>query len=110
MELGIKFRPNKPRSLHLNGKVERSQQTDLHEFWATVDLADPKLDALLSEWKLLQLGSPSRALHGKSPIGRVLRIDTGNAALEKMSVLHTISHGSAFEIKSTPSIYALPRH
>ena len=27
MEYGIKFRPNKPASLHLNGKVERSQRT-----------------------------------------------------------------------------------
>ena len=29
MEYGIKFRPNKPGSPHLNGKVERSQKTDL---------------------------------------------------------------------------------
>lgn len=32
MEWGIKFRPNKPASPHLNGKVERSQKTDLAEF------------------------------------------------------------------------------
>jgi len=32
MSLGIKFRPNKPGSPHLNGKVERSQKTDLEEF------------------------------------------------------------------------------
>jgi len=37
-ELGIKFRPNKPASPHLNGKVERSQKTDKIEFYATVDL------------------------------------------------------------------------
>lgn len=29
----IKFRPIPPRSPHLNGKVERSQLTDLNEFW-----------------------------------------------------------------------------
>ena len=28
MKYSIKFRPIKPRSPHLNGKVERSQQTD----------------------------------------------------------------------------------
>ena len=28
MEYGIKFRPIKPASPHLNGKVERSQRTD----------------------------------------------------------------------------------
>lgn len=37
------FRPIPPRSPHLNGKVERSQQTDWVEFYATADLADPDL-------------------------------------------------------------------
>ncbi len=32
MEWGIKFRPIKPGSSHLNGKVERTQRTDLDEF------------------------------------------------------------------------------
>ena len=40
MEYGIKFRPNKPASPHLNGKVERSQKTDLEEFYALADLSD----------------------------------------------------------------------
>lgn len=38
MQLDIKFRPNKPATPHLNGKVERSQKTDKAEFYATVDL------------------------------------------------------------------------
>ena len=38
MEYGIKFRPIKPPSPHLNGKVERSQRTDIEEFYATPDL------------------------------------------------------------------------
>ena len=29
----IKFRPIKPKSPHLNGKVERTHQTDKSEFW-----------------------------------------------------------------------------
>lgn len=33
----IKFRPIKPRSPHLNGKVERGHKTDLQEFYNTVD-------------------------------------------------------------------------
>lgn len=33
MELKIKYRPTKPRSPHLNGKVERTQRTDLDEFY-----------------------------------------------------------------------------
>ena len=47
----IKFRPNRPRAPHLNGKVERSQQTDWMEFYSTVDLEDPLLPELLEEWQ-----------------------------------------------------------
>lgn len=53
MEYGIKFRPNKPASPHLNGKVERSQKTDKSEFYPTIDLGVGlgKLDQLLAEWQ-----------------------------------------------------------
>lgn len=49
----IKFRPIKPRSPHLNGKVERSQQTDKSEFWRSIDLSDKSLDLnlLAKEWE-----------------------------------------------------------
>jgi hypothetical protein len=43
MDYEIKFRPIKPASPHLNGKVERSQKTDMDEFYATVDLQIPEL-------------------------------------------------------------------
>ncbi|WP_409530504.1 integrase core domain-containing protein [Sphingobacterium siyangense] len=49
MEWGIKFRPIKPGSLHLNGKVERTQRADLDEFYSTVDIKDPDLPHLLSQ-------------------------------------------------------------
>lgn len=51
MEYSIKFRPIKPRSPHLNGKVERSHQTDLQEFYQTADLKDPQLNDRLEEWQ-----------------------------------------------------------
>lgn len=47
----IKFRPIKPRSPHLNGKVERSQRTDLEEFYPTVDLQDSELTQKLRDWQ-----------------------------------------------------------
>ena len=47
----IKFRPIKPRSPHLNGKVERSQRTDLEEFYPTVDLQDSELHQKLRDWQ-----------------------------------------------------------
>jgi transposase InsO family protein len=36
----IKFRPIKPRSPHLNGKVERSQFSDKSEFYATIPIKE----------------------------------------------------------------------
>ena len=51
MEYGIKFRPLKPASPHLNGKVERSQRTDLEEFYPTVDLWAENLAERLSDWQ-----------------------------------------------------------
>jgi len=42
-EYCIKFRPIRPGQPHLNGKVERAQQTDLKEFWALVDFSEDHL-------------------------------------------------------------------
>ncbi len=43
MALGIKFRPTKPRSPRLNGKLEHTQRTDLEEFYSLVDSKAPDL-------------------------------------------------------------------
>jgi transposase InsO family protein len=51
MDLHIKFRPTKPRSPHLNGKVERSQRTDLEEFYSQVDLKARDLPLQLQQWQ-----------------------------------------------------------
>jgi len=70
-EYCIKFRPNKPGSPHLNGKVERSQKTDKTEFYSTVDLADDNRDELLAEWQhYYNWERPHSAHHGKSPMER----------------------------------------
>ncbi len=66
----IKYRPIKPRSPHLNDKVERSQQTDQEEFYALLDKQDKQLD-----WKQALTGWESfynkQRLHssllGKTP-------------------------------------------
>ena len=49
MDHSIKFRPIPPRSPHLNGKVERSQQTDLQEFWVWVKPKQPKIVSRIEE-------------------------------------------------------------
>jgi transposase InsO family protein len=68
MEYCIKFRPNKPASPHLNGKVERSQKTDKEEFYPTVDLTDHNLEDLVAEWQqYYNWERPHSSLGGKSP-------------------------------------------
>lgn len=68
-EYGIKFRPVKPRSPHLNGKVERSQQTDLQEFYVTANLKDPQLNDRLEEWQFhYNWHRAHSSLKGKTPV------------------------------------------
>lgn len=75
MQCGIKFRPVRPASPHLNGKVERSQKTDKIEFWANCDLSDQDLELRLAEWQhYYNWRRPHGALKGKTPIERVCEL------------------------------------
>ncbi len=47
----VRFRPIRPRSPHLNEKVERSQLRDKIEFYATVDLKAADLGEQLKRWQ-----------------------------------------------------------
>lgn len=69
MGYSIKFRPVKPASPHLNGKVERSQQTDLREFYANADLSNfDSLKNQLKEWQFSYNNQrPHGSLGGKTP-------------------------------------------
>ncbi|WP_411897490.1 IS481 family transposase [Elizabethkingia occulta] len=74
----IKYRPIKPRSPHLNGKVERTQQTDKSEFWSLLDLSNPKLDlnALAIEWQdFYNKKRPHSSLNGKTPWERLQELE-----------------------------------
>lgn len=69
MEHCIKFRPTKPRSPHLNGKVERSQRTDLDEFYETQNLRSRHLEMRLFEWQhFYHWQRPHESLQGKTPM------------------------------------------
>ena len=71
----IKFRPIRPRSPHLNGKVERAQRTALEEFWATADLKATSLGDELAEWQtFFNWQRPHSALGGRAPIDRVCEL------------------------------------
>lgn len=75
MEYCIKFRPIRPASPHLNGKVERSQRTDIEEFYATVDLKDQDFPALLDEWQHhYNWHRPHGGLNGKAPMERYFEV------------------------------------
>lgn len=66
----IKFRPIKPKTPHLNGKVERIQQTDKVEFWSLFDLSDKSLDLefLALDWQnFYNKKRPNSSLNGKTP-------------------------------------------
>lgn len=67
MELGIKFRPTKPRSPHLNGKVERTQRTDLEEFYSLVEIKATDLAEQLQRWQEYYNRERRHRSIGKSP-------------------------------------------
>lgn len=68
----IKFRPIRPQSPHLNGKVERVKKAAREEFWSTVDLNDLELVGRLAEWQhFYNWERPHDSLGGLAPIDRV---------------------------------------
>lgn len=86
MKLGIKFRPNKPASPHLNGKVERSQKTDKTEFYATIDIHSDTLDEQLAEWQhYYNWLRPHSAHKGKSPMERYFELSESTPFSDEVS-------------------------
>jgi transposase InsO family protein len=74
----IKFRPIKPRSPHLNGKVERSQYTDKSEFYATISKKDRNLQLAtqLLDWQnFYNHKRPHASLNGQTPFERYLELE-----------------------------------
>jgi transposase InsO family protein len=67
MALHIKFRPTKPASPHLNGKVERTQRTDWEEFYSLVDLKSVDLCEQLQQWQTYYNQERRHSSIGKSP-------------------------------------------
>jgi len=89
MEYGLKFRPIKPRSPHLNGKVERSQKTDLEEFYPTVDLQAHDLHDRLSEWQhYYNWERPHSSLGSKTPSEKVCELTSKLLIWEEVGALY----------------------
>ena len=89
MEWGIKFHPIRPGSPHLNGKVERSQRTDLDEFYSTVDLKRPELELRLAEWEFYyNWYRPHSSLGGKTPNDQYLGVDPSDSLWEDVGKMY----------------------
>ena len=72
MAEAIRFRPIRPRSPHLNGKVERVQRTMLEEFWAVTDPRAADIEQQLALWvHHYNWHRPHESLGGLAPIERV---------------------------------------
>lgn len=59
----------KPRSPHLNGKVERSHFTDIQEFYQLIDYTDDiDINQRLEQWEIFyNCHRPHSALQGRTP-------------------------------------------
>jgi transposase InsO family protein len=80
-----KFRPNRPRAPHLNGKVERSQQTDWNEFYSSADLGHSDLPQRLEEWQFFyNWHRPHSALNGHTPMERCCQLLEQTPLLEEI--------------------------
>ncbi len=88
MIYGIKFRPNKLGSPHVNGKVERSQKTDKSEFYPTIDgdVELKALDLLLAAWQhYYNWKLPHSSLKGLTLIDRITELSDQTPLFEDVS-------------------------
>ena len=85
MEAKIKFRPIRPRSPHLNGKVERAQRTVLDEFYETVDITRVDLEEELDQYQHYYNWQRAHGAHnGKTPMERYLEVNQYTPLLEEV--------------------------
>lgn len=87
LEWGIKFRPNRPAAPHLNGKVERIQQTMLQEFYPTVDLENEDLDFKLDEWLFYYNWHRKHSAINETPIEKCCRLTQITPIWEEIELL-----------------------
>jgi hypothetical protein len=91
MEWAIKFRPVKPASPHLNGKVERSQQTDLQEFYSVVDVKAKDLEDQLQQWQHdYNWYRPHSALRGRTPVDKACELTSITPLREEVEALYDV--------------------
>lgn len=92
-ELKVKFRPIKPFSPHLNGKVERSQRTDLDEFYSSIDpSADTELYSKLKTWEnYYNTLRPHSSLANKTPLEKYQQLQHLIPIVENLHMIYDSS-------------------
>ena len=109
MDHCIKFRPIKPASPHLNGKVERSQKTDREEFWAVTDPSSPELELRLAEWQhYYNWDRPHGSLHGQTPIEMLHRKSEDTPFWDEVEAHYNVS-SERFQVAHYQTDLALRR-
>ena len=84
----IKWRPNRPRSPHLNGKVERVQKTTLDEFYETVDLRSTDVQFQLSEWEYYYNHERIHGALGVPPMKRIIQVNSSIPSQAEISLMY----------------------
>lgn len=88
-EQKIKFRPIRPYSPHLNGKVERSQRTDLDEFYSNFDLKEAGLSDKLTAWQnYYNKQRPHSSLQQKTPWEKYESLKDKIPSLEEIHAIY----------------------
>ncbi len=87
LDWGIKFRPIRPATPRLNGKVERAQKTVLAEFYPTVTLEDVDLQDKLEQWQFYYNWQRVHGLLGKTPIDRCCELFDKTPFSEEIDLL-----------------------
>ena len=109
MDHCIKFRPIKPASPHLNGKVERSQKTDREEFWAVTDLRTSNLELGLAEWQHYDWARSHGSLNGQTPIEALCAKQEATPCWDEVES-NSDQTGERFQIAHYQTDLALRRH
>jgi len=92
MEVGIKFRPIKPRSPHLNGKVERAQKIVLEEFFSTATILCDDLADQLQEWQHYYNWHRGHGAHNvRTPMDRYLEKNLPNSFMGRCGEIVRLS-------------------
>lgn len=66
----IKYRPTRPGSPYLNGKVERAQRTAKDEFWSSIDLSQAELANEFGAWIMYYNYQRVHSSLGMTPVDR----------------------------------------